>query len=582
MPKPSKIVRFGAFEANLETGELRKQGLKLRLPEQAFQILAMLLERPGEVVGREELRHRLWPGQTFFDSDHGINKAVNRLREALNDSAATPRFIETLARRGYRLIAPVSTAESSYVDIPGDPGRVRLAVLPFENLNGDPEHEFFSDGLTEEMISELGRLNPSRLGVIARTSSMQYKRTEKRIDEIGKELEVEYILEGSVRRAESRARITAQLIQVRDQTHLWAESYNRELADVLQVQHEVAQRVAATLAVELLAKASRYARPVSPEAYEAYLRGRFFWNQGTDRAATTAIEWFERALEQDPKYALAYSGIADCYGRLAWYGALPPREASPKAKLAATRALEIDGRLGEAHASMALVRFWYEWNWSEAEHEFQRAIDLSPNYAPAHNWYAAYLNAMQRFDQAAAEQKIAQELDPLSLTIAMNAADPYYFSRRYSLAMKHLERVLQREPNFFPAHYNLGKTYALAGKYQEAIAAFETAVRLSGVPGANTALGYAYARAGQVDQAQIIQKQAEELAIDHYIPAPQLVLSSLGLGEKSKALTQLEKGFEERSYLMIYLKADPIYDSLRSDPAFMNLLERMNFQVRWS
>ncbi len=582
MPKTLKIARFGAFEADLETGELRKQGLKIRLPEQAFQILAMLLERPGEVVGREELQRRLWPGQTSFDFDHGLNKAINRLRDVLSDSAKTPRFIETIAKRGYRLIVPLGTAESSSAGVSHVGSRVRLAILPFENLNGDPEQDFFSDGLTEEMISELGRLNPSRLGVIARTSSMQYKRTAKRIDEIGRDLEVEYILEGSVRRADNRARITAQLIQVRDQTHLWAESYNRELSDLLQVQHEVAQRVAATLALELLPKESTHGRLISPEAYEAYLRGRFFWNRGTDRDAKTAIEWFEKAAQEYPNYALAYSGIADCYGRLAWYGALPPREASPRAKSAATRALEIDDLLGEAHASMALVRFWYEWNWPEAEHEFRRAIELRPNYAPAHNWYAAYLNAMQRFHEAAAEQKIAQELDPLSLTIAMNAADPYYFTRQYSSAIQNLEGVLQREPNFYPAHYNLGKAYALAGRYQEAIAAFETAVRLSGVPGANTALAYAYARAGQRAEAQAIRKQVEELAATRYIPAPQLVLSSLGLDEKSKALTQLEKGFEERSYLMIYLKADPIYDALGSEPRFINLLEQMNFRVRWS
>jgi TolB-like protein/Tfp pilus assembly protein PilF len=582
MPNSSKIARFGAFEANLETGELRKQGLKIRLPEQAFQILAMLLERPGEVVGREELQRRLWPRQTFFDFDHGLNKAINRLRDVLSDSAATPRFIETVARRGYRLMVPVSAAESPRADASSTPGRVRLAVLPFENLSGNPEHEFFSDGLTEDMISELGRLNPSRLGIIARTSSMQYKRSVKSIEEIGRELEVEYVLEGSVRKTENRARISAQLIQVRDQTHLWAESYNRELADILQVQHEVAQRVAVSLSLELLAKGSKHHPPVPPDAYEAYLQGRFFWNKGNDRDARTAIQWFERAVERDPKYALAYSGMADCYGRLAWYGALPPREASPKAKLAATRALQIDDRLGEAHASMALVCFWYEWNWSEAEHEFRRAIELRSNYAPAHNWYAAYLNAMQRFDEAAAEQKIAQELDPLSLTIAMNAADPYYFKREYSLAIQHLECVLKREPNFFPAHYNLGKAYALGGKYQEAIAAFETAVRLSGVEGANTALAYAYAQSGQLTKAKTIQRQVEELATTRYVPAPQLVLSSLGLGERSKALTQLENGFEERSYLMIYLKADPIYDSLRSDPAFINLLGRMNFDLRWS
>ncbi|MGH9437461.1 MAG: winged helix-turn-helix domain-containing protein [Terriglobia bacterium] len=582
MPNSSRVARFGAFEANLATGELRKQGLKIRISQQVFQVLAMLLENPGEVVDRRELQRRLWPGQSFFDFEHGLNKAVNRLRQALNDSASTPRFIETLPRRGYRLIAPVSAAEFSFPAALRAPTRMRLAVLPFENLSSEPEHEFFSDGLTEEMISQLGRLNPSQFGVIARTSSMQYKRTKKRIDEIARELSVEYILEGSVRKTENRVRITAQLIHARDQTHLWVESYNRELADIFQVQNEVAQRVASTLAVELRGEDSGCIRPVPPEAYEAYLRGRFFWNKGTAYDAKTAIQWFENAVRQYPQYGLAYSGIADCYARLAWYGALPSREASPLAKFAASRALEIDDRLGEAHASMALAYFWYEWNWSEAEHEFRRAIELKPNYAAAHNWHAAYLNTMQRFEEAAAEQKIAEELDPLSLTIAMNAADPHYFARRYDTAIEYLERVVKREPNFFPAHYNLGRACAVAGRHRQAINAFETAARLSGVPGANTAVAYAYARAGDTDRARAIEREVKKLATACYIPSPQLALSSLGLGETDRALDQLEAGFEERSYLMIYLKADPIYDVLRSNSRFKELLRRMNFGARWS
>lgn len=582
MPISLKIARFGPFEANLETGELRKQGLKIRLPEQAFQILAALLENPGEVVTRQELQQRLWPGQTYFDFQHGLNKAINRLRDALNDSAATPRFIETVARRGYRLLVPVTAGDSAVEARPSVTDRLRLAILPFENLSGHVEQEFFSDGLTEEMISVLGRLNPSRLGVIARTSSMHYKRTPKTIDEIGRELDVEYLIEGSVRKTENRVRITVQLVHAHDQTHLWAESYNRDLSDIFHVQHEVAQHVARSLAVELLEKASRRHGPIPPDAYEAYLQGLFCWNKGTDRDAKTALQWFQRAVELHPKYALAYSGMADCYGRLAWYGVLTPREASPKAKVAASQALEIDDRLGEAHASMALVCFWYEWNWSEAENEFLRAIECKPNYAQAHNWYAAYLNAMQRFEEAAAHQKIARELDPLSLTIAMNAADPHYFKREYPTAIDCFDAVLKREPNFFPAHYNSAKACALSGRDQQAIAGFEVAARLSGVKFANTALAFAYGRAGQTAKGWEFQKEIEDLSNRTYVPGPQLALGYLGLGETNKALSELERGFEERSYLMIYLKADPIYDCLRSEPRFISLLERMNFSQRWA
>jgi TolB-like protein len=307
-----------------------------------------------------------------------------------------------------------------------------MAVLPFDNLSPEPEQEFFSDGLTEEMISELGRMDPKRLGVIARTSAMLYKHSGKRIDEIGRELGVDYILEGSVRRTENRARITAQLIHVPDQTHLWAESYDRDLADILRVQHEVARRVADSLAVELLPEERSQAAAISPEAHEAYLRGRYFWNKGSGTDAMTAIRWFEQCLSHDPNYALAYSGMADCYGRLGWFGTLPACEAGVKAKAAATRAIRLRDRLGEAHASLALVSFRHEWKWAKAEREFREAIDLKPNYAAAHNWYAAFLNVMVRFDEAAKEQRVAEELDPLSLTIAMNAADPYYFAPIFS------------------------------------------------------------------------------------------------------------------------------------------------------
>ena len=574
MPLSSRIARFGAFEADLETGELRKQGLRIRLPEQVFQVLAMLLDRPGEIVTRAELRDHLWPHDTFVDFDHGLNKAVNRLRDALSDSATNPRFVETVARRGYRLIVPVTGRDKVGIKADAQP-RVRLAVLPFENLSPDPDQEFFSDGLTEEMISELGRLNPLRLGVIARTSAMQYKRTTKRIDEIGRELDVDYILEGSVRRAGARIRITAQLIKVQDQTHLWAESYNRELADIFQVQHEVARRVATSLAFELLpGKSVPHAVP-SPEAHEAYLKGRFIWNKGTD--TWVAIQCFQNAIERDPEYSLAHSALADCYGRLAWFGELLPREAGARAEKAANRALEVDDQLGEGHCSLALVRFWFDWNWAQAEAEFRLAIALKPNYAAAHNWYAAYLNVMGRFAEAIAEHNVAEEWDPLSLTIAMSRADPYYFSRKYSLAIENLKRVLEREPNFYPAHYNLGRAYARNGMYLEALDAFKTAAQLSRVRQADAAVAYTYALAGKVREARKIEKELVEFAATNYLPAPQMALISLGLGDAPAALHRLEQGLEERSCLMIYLKADPLYDDLRSQPRFNNLLVRMNF-----
>src|SRR5579864_4869523 len=571
----SRVIRFAAFEVDLGAAELRKHGLRIRLPEQAFQVLATLLDRPGDLVTRAELRTRLWPDGTYVNFDHGLNKAVNRLRSALGDSAGNPRFIETVARRGYRLLVPV--AREALPNAFTGQRRIRLAVLPFENVTADAEQEYFSDGLTEEMITELGRLSPGQLGIIARTSAMQYKQSGKRIDQIGRELNVDYVLEGRVRLEQKRARITVQLIHVGDQTHLWAQSYDRELADIFQVQREVAQRVADSLAFELLPDTYARRAPLVPEAYEDYLRGRYFWNRGSDIDAQLAIERFERALHNDPRYALAYSGIADCYGRLVWFSAMPPLEAGARAKAAATHALEIDPNLGEVRASMALVRFWYEWNWIEAEREFRRATELRPNYADVHNWYAAYLNVMGRFSEAAAEQKIAEELDPLSLTIAMNAADPHYFARRYGPAIENLKLVLRRGPRFPGAHFNLGRVFAQNGMFEEAIAAFESAAQLSGNRQASANLAFAYARAGRVGEARKILAEMEQLAANRYMPSPQLALIHLGLGEPEKALDRLEQGLEERSYWMIYLKADPVYDSLRTHSRFIRLLERLNF-----
>src|SRR5260370_424015 len=362
----SRVVRFGVFEADLESGDSRKHGLRIRLPQQGFQVLAVLLERPGSVVTRIELQERLWPGRTYVDFEHGLNKAVNRLRAALGDTASNPRFVETVSRRGYRLLVPVNCEPSLEI---AAPHRKRLAVLPFENLSAEAGEEFFSDGLTEEMISELGRLCPSRLGIIARTSAMQYKHGCKRVDEIGKELNVDYILEGSVRRMQNRVRITIQLVHVADQTHLWAQSYDRELADLFQVQREVAQRVADSLAFELLPEPQSRGKLVIPEAHEAYLRGRYFWNRGSDADARSAISCYQHALEGDPEFALAYSGIADCYSRLVWFAVSTPLDGGAKAKAAAIRALELDESLAEAHAAMAVVRFRVELGWVGAGRE---------------------------------------------------------------------------------------------------------------------------------------------------------------------------------------------------------------------
>jgi TolB-like protein/Flp pilus assembly protein TadD len=565
---PESIVRFGTFEVDLESRELRKHGMLMRLEEKPFRILQLLLQQAGRVVTRRALREKLWP-DTHVGYDQNLNTAVNKLRELLGDSAQSSRFIETLPRLGYRFIAPVMIPARS----PSLRAKKMLAVLPFENLGGDPEQEYFADGLTEEMISHLGQLDPRRLGVIARTSAIQYKNTRKSITEIASELKVSYVLEGSVRCERNGARITAQLIEALDQTHLWSASYNRDLRDILSVQADVARQVGRALSLELLPEAAAKSPTFDPTAHESYLRGRFYFGQRTEEGLKKAIASFETALSIEPNCARSYSGIADCCGLLSWFGALTPKGAGQRAAAAAKRAIEIDPSLSECHASLALVRFWYEWNWEEAEEEFQRAIELNPSYTSAYQWFAAYLNAQGRFKEAQAAQKSARELDPFSLVLNMNVADPLFFSRQYDRAVKQLVALLEHEPRFFPALFQLGRVYVQMEKYEEAISAFEEALQFSRQQEVLPAIAHAYALSGRIEEARIILNGITNDKTGRYVASPMIARIYLGLGEFETALDWLQKGLEERSYWMVFLKEDPVYDPIRTHPKFAELLK---------
>lgn len=571
----TSTVRFATFEVDLESRELRKQGMRMRLEEKPFLILEMLLMRPGGVVTRKALRERLWP-DTHVRFDQNLNTAVNKLRDLLGDSAQSPRFIETLPRLGYRFIcAPV------HPDKPASPnGKKMLAVLPFENLSGDPQQEFFADGLTEEMISHLGQLNPKRLGVIARTSAIQYKGTKKSVSELAEELGVEYVIEGSVRCADGHARITVQLIEAEEQTHLWSANYDRELRQIFHVQSDIAREVGSSLAVELLPADPSTCMEFDPNAHEAYLRGRYFFGRRSEEDLKKAIASFETALSIEPRCARSYSGIADSYSMLCWYGALPPSATGPKAVDAATRAIVIEPTLSEPHASLALARFWYQWDWSGAEAEFCRAIELNPSYASAHHWYGAYLNAMGRFEEAHTAQRQARDLDPHSLMLNMGFADSFFFSRNYDAAIKHLLLLLEQAPNFIPAHFNLGRVYLEAGTLDRAVERFEKTVELSHNHVALPALAHAYALIGRKEEARAILRQAAEPSSGCYAPAPMLARVYLGLGEHDQALDCLEKGFAERSYWMVFLNTDPVYDPIRFESRFQRLLDRMAFAAK--
>src|SRR5260370_4178831 len=510
IPVRARRVRFGAFEADLHSSELHKHGVKIKLQDQPFQILALLLERPGEIVTREELRRKLWPADTFVDYDVGVNTAIKRLRDALGDSAESSRYVETLPRKGYRFIASVEGISSvPHQDLTihaehaaerptegvterraarlwivtgvlaamlvlfvalnigglrqrllttGVPREIQsIAVLPLENLTGDPEQEYFADGMTDELIAELAKI--SALRVISRTSVMRYKGVKKPLPQAAQELGVDAVVEGTVFRSGDRVRVTANLVQASPEKHLWAESYERDLRDILALHSDVATAIAREIQIKVSPQEQARltsSRPVNPGAYQLYLKGRYFWEKRTTANLNKAREYFEQAIEKDPTYALASAGLADSYVLLSVYGSLPSKEGFPKAKAAALKALQIDNALAEAYPSLGWVRYFYDWDFPGAETDFKRAIELNSNYATAHHWYGWYLAVMGRFDEGLAELKKAQELDPLSLGISTNLGRGLYFAHRYDEAIQQHRRALDMDPKSSKAHPDLG------------------------------------------------------------------------------------------------------------------------------
>jgi len=618
-PSP-RLIRFGVFELDLHSGELRKGGLKVKLQDQPFQVLAMLVARPGELVTREELRQRLWPADTFVDFDNSLNAAINKLREALGDSAGSSRFVETLPRRGYRFIAPVEVGtihESPLLrrrpvalsaatlvamlavlfrfNVAGLRDQLltgvrarhgvpllkieSIAVLPLENLSRDPEQEYFADGMTDELIATLGKL--SALRVISRTSVMRYKKTDKPLTQIAKELNVDAVIEGTVLRSDNRVRITAQLIQASTDRHLWAESYERDLRDVMALQDEVARAIAGEVRIKLTSQEqARFARarPASPEAHEAYLKGRYYWNLRTEQGVKKGIQYFQQAIEKDPSYALAYAGLADSYGVMGTWAMMPPREAFPRAKAAAFKALEIDESLAEPHASLGWVEADFDWDWAGAEKEFKRAIELNPGYATAHHWYAVYLSAMGRHNEAITEMKRAWELDPLSLVINTAAGQCFFWARRYDEAIAQLQRTLELNPGFCVAHSYLAWAYQQKKRCDEAISEYQKCLPLhGGDPMLAVFRARCYGAAGKRTEALKIVPDLGELAKQRPCCSAVIAETYTVLGDFDQAFALAERAYKERSPDLIWLKVDPMLDPLRSDPRYQTLLRRMNF-----
>jgi len=627
---PSQERRFGIFELDPETQQVRKAGLSVRLQPQPFKVLALLVSRAGRVVTREELRHEVWGNETFVDFEQGLNYCIRQIRAVLGDEAQTPRYVETIARRGYRFIAPVEgNGESARSDSRPETGpekkktagvriwlilvgialilvlaavgylaRVRssvhlfhgasassirsLAVLPLENLSRDADQEYFADGMTDELITELAQIRALR--VISRSSVMGYKTKRATTPQIARELNVDGLVEGTVLRSGERVRITAQLIDARTDRHLWAHSYERDLRDVLALQSEVASAIANEIKIEVTPQEQMRlasARPVDPEAHEAYLKGRYHWNQRICEELREGLRYFELARGKDPTWALSYVGVADSYTLMPGYCQTNAEQALPRARAAALKALEIDDSLAEAHASLGAVH-QVELDWGGEEREFRRAIELNPNYATAHHWYGLYFSALGRHEEALAEIKRALELDPLSPIVSGAKAIILFNARKYQETVEWCQKAIELDPNWPGFHFWLGAAYLEEGMFEKGVAEHETA---SNLLKNNTrfrgGLGYAYGVAGKKDEAHKILNELKTLSKQSYVPSLNIGLVYLGLGEKEQALTSLEKAYEEggANLFLAWVNVLPWFDNLRSEPRYRALLRRMDLPL---
>jgi TolB-like protein/DNA-binding winged helix-turn-helix (wHTH) protein len=625
---PVSKFQFGSFVVDAAARELRKHGIRMKIQERPLRLLLALLEKPGELVSREELRQRIWPDGTFVDFDHNISSCVNKLRVALNDTARSPRYIETVGRRGYRFVAdcrPVPEldyAEQEAFAVPqsspptGSPFRGRkwlvavallavvtvaatsyflwsraknqpaaaksrpvLAVLPFENLTGDPGQEYFSDGLTEEMITRIGQFDPQHMGVIARTSVMHYKNSTDRLDKIASDLGADYILEGSVRRGSGRVRVTAELIQVSNQEHLWARDFTHQESDILLLQDEITRDIADEIhqIMGLRSATSTHStqHPQNYEAYELYLKGRYSAAKRTPQGLHQAVEFFEQAIAKDPTDARTFSALADSYSLMSSYYQGSPNQYMPKAKAAALKAVELDDNLAEAHTSLALIAQNYDWDWKTAEQQYRRAIALDPNYATAHHWYAELLVMRGRFNEAFPEIERARRLDPVSLIVAADYAVFLHYARQYDRAIQQFRTVLEMEPAF-PRAQIVTAAYCEKGMYKEAFAQLEQWRTLDGSGWRWATLTYVYGRSGQMSAAQDALSHLERMNSETRLDPGPLMLAYVATGQREKALDQAERAYSEHSPVITSIGVDPAYDPLRSEPRFQALLKKLD------
>jgi TolB-like protein/Tfp pilus assembly protein PilF len=574
----SLLIAFDDFEVDVHARELRRGGSRVRIQEQPFQLLAMLLERPGEAVLRDDIRRRLWPDGTFVDFEHSMNAAVKRLRQALGDVAERPRYVETVPRFGYRFIGrlggPAATRTPARAAVANTARRPRLVVLPFANLS-DGAQDYFSDGLTEEMIAQLGRRCATHIGVLARTSSMLYKNVVRGAAEIGEALRADYLVEGSVRQSGDRVRITAQLIETRGETHLWAESYDRELSDCLAVQTDVAAAIAHALALELLPTQNGMpAITRIPEAYQAFLRGRYHWNRQGEQGLVEAIQCYDEALAIDPRFGKALTARARARLSLADYYIAAPRVALEAARRDALAALALDAADAEAHLAVAEVRRTLDWDWRGAESSYCAALSANPNSDATLRYYAMFLAARRRREAVPTVDR-ARDLDPLCLTANTAVGHVHYLAGDFAGAVEQFAHTVAMDAEYAAARRGLAAALIQVGRIDDAIATLNVIPERQRDPVTEAALGYALAAGGNADAARAIAARLERPRADRHVPPFHRGLLRAGLGEIDRAFSDLEQACELRDPALDTLAVEPRFAVLRGDARFHALVNRL-------
>ena len=618
--------RFGEFELDLDAYELRRRGATVRLERQPMDLLILLVQQRGRLVTRAEIVERLWGKDVFVDVETGVNTAVRKIRQALRDASDAPRFVETVPAKGYRFIAPLATpdtptssqpARPATIDQiatlplarrparsvvagvaalavaaavllfvawrynrPDTPGRT-LAVLPFENISGDPERDYLADGLAEETIASLGQIDPDQVAVIGRTSVMAYKGTKKSLATIGRELGVDYLVESSIRAEGTRLRITSKLIRVKDQVQIWVDSYDREPGSMLGLQRELSTAIAEQVRLRLTpsrlnALSRRHTR--NAEAYDLYLRGRGYANQRTPTTTARAIEYFQRATALDPGYALAWAGLADAYSASPINGDADPATAAPRARDAGTKAVAADSLLAEAQFSLAYVQWAFDWDWPTAVAGFRRALTLDAGHAFSHQVLGHALSQYGRHAEAAPSMKRARELDPFNPMVHAMSAQVAFQARDYPASVEHARQAIVLDDAFWIGHMVAAQAYAANDQPREAFDELDKAARLSGGNSKALALkGYLLATTGRTGEARGLLATLQSAASGTYVPPYAIALIHAGLGETDAVFTWLDRAVQARDVHVIFLTVDPKWDRYRGDPRFAALLDRCGF-----